>query len=470
MNTEHRDMEHGEQENRERREKEKRMDRTRRIVWNIVVPAVLVVALAAVSFWGMEQKTRAAGFENTTRNMYNRCYIELAANITDMGVILEKVAVVGSPRQYVLLLDDLWRLSGSSEGLLSQLPTSHVDAQTLNRFLVQTGDFARSLTKRVLSGAPISEEDMVQLESLQASAVQLSGLMDERIQNNQLPMVSLSGEDYYAQTSEGEGWIEDKEGSQEFPTLIYDGPFSESTLKAEPKGLPQEKVSAEKARQLAEQYLGMGVESRGDSNGVIPSYDFAAVDQNQREIDISITQAGGKVLTFMSYVTGSAQGKGDEAESEKLRQAAQKRLKELGFENMEANYAQYYDGCAVLNFASVQDDVILYSDLVKVWVDRDTLQIIGLDARNYWMSHVERDISTEGLAGEDEARGMLSSNLEVKSVRLALIPLTANTEKLCYEFKGVFKETSYIVYINAQDLTEEQVFKIIDSESGQLVL
>ena len=65
---------------------------------------------------------------------------------------------------------------------------------------------------------------------------------------------------------------------------------------------------------------------------------------------------------------------------------------------------------------------------------------------------------------------MVSSNLEVKSVRLALIPLTVNTEKLCYEFKGVYRETSYIVYINAQDLTEEQVFKIIDSDSGQLVL
>lgn len=176
------------------------------------------------------------------------------------------------------------------------------------------------------------------------------------------------------------------------------------------------------------------------------------------------------MLTFMSYVTGNAQGKGDEAESEKLRQAAEKRLKELGFENMEANYAQYYDGCAVINFAAIQNDVILYSDLVKVWVDRDTLQVIGMDARNYWMSHVERDIPTEGLVSEDEAKGMLSSNLEVKSVRLALIPLTVNTEKLCYEFKGVYRETSYIVYINAQDLTEEQVFKIIDSDSGQLVL
>lgn len=470
-NMEHMDhTEQTEHEQRERRARAEKMDRIKKVLWNIVVPVVLVIALAVVSFWGMEQKTRAAGFENTTRNMYYRCYVELADNITDMSVILEKVAVVNSPRQYVLLLDDLWRLSGSSEGLLSQLPTSHVDTQALNRFLVQAGDFARSLTKRVLSGGPISEEDMKQLEALYGSSVQLSAMLGERIQNNQLPMVSLSGEEYYTQAAEGEGWTEDQEGSQELPTLIYDGPFSESTSKAEPKGLTEGKISAEDAKKLAEQYLGLPVESRGDSNGVIPSYDFTAVDQNQREIDISITQAGGKLLTFMSYVTGNAQGKGDEAESEKLRQAAEKRLKELGFENMEANYAQYYDGCAVINFAAIQNDVILYSDLVKVWVDRDTLQVIGMDARNYWMSHVERNIPTEGLVSEDEAKGMLSSNLEVKSVRLALIPLTVNTEKLCYEFKGVYRETSYIVYINAQDLTEEQVFKIIDSDSGQLVL
>jgi len=48
--------------------------------------------------------------------------------------------------------------------------------------------------------------------------------------------------------------------------------------------------------------------------------------------------------------------------------------------------------------------------------------------------------------------------------------VTPETEKLCYEFKGEYEGLSYIVYINAETLYEEQIFKIIDSENGQLVI
>ena len=136
---------------------------------------------------------------------------------------------------------------------------------------------------------------------------------------------------------------------------------------------------------------------------------------------------------------------------------------------MRSTYAQYYNGITVINFAAVQDDVILYSDLVKVWVDRQTKQIVGMDARNYWFSHTRRDLP-EPQVTEQEAREMISSNLTVKSVELALIPITPETEKLCYEFKGTFSEDSYIVYINVLTGDEEQIYRIIDSDQGQLVI
>ena len=172
---------------------------------------------------------------------------------------------------------------------------------------------------------------------------------------------------------------------------------------------------------------------------------------------------------MMGSTSGSAGGMADNEESQRLKQAALDYLNVHGYDSMQATYAQYYDGAAVINFAATQQDVILYSDLVKVWVDRQTAQVIGLDARNYLYSHVERELEEPKISME-EAESMLNVNLKVADRKLALIPLNPVKESLCYEFKGTFGEEEYIVYINVSSGEEEQIFKIINSEEGQLVI
>jgi germination protein YpeB len=136
---------------------------------------------------------------------------------------------------------------------------------------------------------------------------------------------------------------------------------------------------------------------------------------------------------------------------------------------MEANYAQYYGGTALINFAYVQNDAIVYNDLIKVWIDRETLGIVGADARNYLFSHVERDIPTPTLSKE-EAEAKVSVNLDIMDRQLALIPVTPTKERLCYEFKGKCDGDEYIVYIDAETGEEQQIFVIINTENGQLTL
>ena len=106
----------------------------------------------------------------------------------------------------------------------------------------------------------------------------------------------------------------------------------------------------------------------------------------------------------------------DEATRERMKQAALEWLGKAGFDDMHATYAQYYSGAGVINFAATKDDIILYNDLVKVWVDIETNQVIGADARNYLFSHTDE----------------------------------------------------YIVYIDAQTGAEQQIFVIINTENGQL--
>ena len=123
----------------------------------------------------------------------------------------------------------------------------------------------------------------------------------------------------------------------------------------------------------------------------------------------------------------------------------------------------------MINYACVQDGVLLYSDLIKVWVNVQSGEVTGIEATNYYMSHVPRELPAPTVT-QEQAAYALSTAVQVESVRMALIPLTLQDERLCYEFKCTFDGDYYIVYVNALTGMEEQVFLVLDSESGQLVV
>src|SRR5699024_11355544 len=104
--------------------------------------------------------------------------------------------------------------------------------------------------------------------------------------------------------------------------------------------------------------------------------------------------------------------------------------------------------------------------LIKVKVALDTGEIIGFDASAYYMNHKERDIEPAKLTKE-EAREYVKVDFDIDSVRLAIIP-KGKDEKLCYEFKGKYNGSDFIIYINALDGKEENILQIIKDKNGTL--
>jgi len=84
---------------------------------------------------------------------------------------------------------------------------------------------------------------------------------------------------------------------------------------------------------------------------------------------------------------------------------------------MVATYQQHYDGIAVFNFASSQQGVLMYPDLVKVQVSLEDGSIIGLDAKSFIIAHKKRDIRQPEIS-ELEAQKMLNPGFSVKAKRL----------------------------------------------------
>ena len=430
----------------------------RRLIW-----AALAVGLVAALVKLGENREALAARQAAERTRIENLYHRIDDDLNDVDVSLSKLSAASSPRQSVLLLGDVWRATGSAGAAMGLLPLSHADSCDMSQFVTRCGDYAHALMGRVLQGRALTEEDRKQLGDMRAACAQIRQVAGEAIQSG----------DYVAADNVDAGCYEQSQSEaaiSEYPTLIYDGPFSESAENRPPQGEIGERITAQQAAERARRLFSDGtVADTVYVPGALPVYELSVQSPSRGQVSLSLTEQGGELLSFMGAPTGDKNDPPSDEESEKLKAAALSFLQELGVEDPAAAYAQYYQGAAVLNFAPRQDGVILYSDLVKVYMDRETGEVMGLDARNYRLNHRQRALPRPKLT-EEEAGTYVSGELQVEHTDLALIPLTQQTEVLCYEFKATKDGTFYIVYVNALTGEEEQIFQVINSAEGDLVV
>ena len=146
---------------------------------------------------------------------------------------------------------------------------------------------------------------------------------------------------------------------------------------------------------------------------------------------------------------------------------AKEYLEQHGFKNMKETYYLKESGIVTINYAYVQDDVIMYPDLIKVKVALDDGEILGIETSGYLNSHTKRDIKEPKVTVE-EAKKSLNKDLTIESEELTIIPTEWKTEVLCWEFEGNVEGLDFIVYVNAETGEEEDILIITNTPNGTL--
>ncbi|MGI6161389.1 MAG: germination protein YpeB [Christensenellales bacterium] len=432
--------------------------------WFITAVA-LVVLLTASTAYAASQSHRADMLTTARNQQYQRSFEQLAGDIEKLKNDLAKLRAVSGTEQASVLIMSIWRSSGDAAGAAGNLPASLEVSGRLTRFLNQLGDFCRSLGRRVAYGEMPSSEDMEQLDALSAEVENLYTQINEMKSSD--IFTNLEEVEYLSDEVGNYAGI-DKSAGEEFPTIIYDGPFSDSTEKLEPQGLCGEELTKEQALEKAKEYTGIeNFEADSDEKGKIYAYGYKGWDENGHEVRVLITKQGGSMLSMTENVPIMENVIADEALKDKSYETAGAYLEKIGYTGMKANYWQHYDGVAVINFTYTQDDIVIYPDIIKVWVELRTQKIVGIDARNYLMAHKERQLESPEISLED-AQQRVSQRLDVRSSQLALIPLEDNSELLCYEFQCRLGEDDFLVYIDANTGAEQNILRIIHAENGEL--
>ena len=390
---------------------------------------------------------------------------DVVSAMADIEVNLQKLLIASGVRQNVTLLGETALLAQHVETGLSRLPLSMEAASGAMKFAGQMGDYAMTLAKQVSGGSMLTAGDEQQIESILAAC---QGL------NAHLSRVGESlydREDKHAGFYEGmdDTWPEtavDGDSGMDYPSLIYDGPFSDGRKDSAAKGLTGARVTREQARQAAARYAGVTgeyVRDAADSGGVFEAFGFIA-ETDDGNLSVQVTGQGGHLLWMMPE---DAQFDAEFSREECLERARQW-LAQMGYGEMAQCFVQEYDGMVVANYAAVQDDVLLYPDQVKLQVSRATGRVVGAECSQYLMNHTRRT-KLEPEIGIEEAKYTLSGRLDVQDARLCVIPTDAG-EKLCWEFSGSFSGAEYAAYVDAGNGEALEILRVLQTQDGEAAL
>jgi len=405
-----------------------------------LVMILLIVALVALAIYALNKNQE---HQMVSENSYNMSFYELVNCVDEIETYLAKAEITSTPEHAAKTLTAIWNKSNLAVVYLAQMPIKTEGLSSAEKFLNQVSDYSYSLSVKAMGGEKLSDEDLKNIEELHTYTIDLKNILNQlefEINDGTLAWGELAKEGSKAFAQQVSGDLSSSFGNiegafSEYTGLIYDGAFSEHMVSAEKKGLTGEEIDEVKAKEKVKEFLTVNdeaIELKGLSeNGDIVSYDFEVTIDDENKKSIVISKKGGHVVNMNYYKEVSE----EKISEEEAVQIGKNFLSEKGYKDMKETYYMKQSGNIVVNYAYSQDDVTIYSDLIKVKIALDNGEILGFESAGYLNCHEKRNIP-KNIITEAKAKEDLNPRLEIKSGNLAIIPTEYNTEKLCWEFKG----------------------------------
>ena len=399
---------------------------------------------------------------------YRRNFYDIVEQVDNIDLNLSKIIATKDSGAMQVYLSNTAINSELAESDLGSLPLQDESKFYTTKLVNQIGDFSKYLNKKLANGGSLSKEDYKNLIGLYDA--------NKTLKESLARMVNEMGNDFSFSSLEENnrknvvlaGFNELQNLSVDFPELIYDGPFSDGQDRVAVKGLKGNQITSEEAKDIFNKIFASKnfekVETMGESNARINCYNVEGCN-GEETIYAEISKQGGKLVMF--ELPGSCEEVN--FSSEYAKEKAEKFLVSLGIEGMKPVWENLANNVYTINFAYSEGNVIMYADLIKVRVCAETCEVIGLEATEYYTNHTERKVATP-LLSKGEAKSKLNVDLEVKTCRLAVVPVGNSSEVLCYEFMGELDGSTFYIYIDALNGKQVEMFKVLEGTEGTLLM
>ena len=434
----------------------------------------ITTALLALSTTGLAiglgiSEKNSSNYQYKLENVYQSNFYSLLDSVNNLDNKLSKLNNSSSSSYQRKLLLEASSNASEAEISIASLPLSQNDIQDTVKMVNQISGYTTTLADKLAQGQSLTNDDMQTLEnvsqSVSALKIQLNEFARKLDKGYQILGASMDIDADGNRFSTSFSSL--KNNDVEYPTMIYDGPFSDSVVNSNIKGVTKEKVSKEKAQEHLESHFksASSIEYVGSTEGRFQTYNYRVTNSSEEKLYVQSLQQGGDILTI-SGAGELGEASIDDAEAKNI---ALEFAKLNGIENGQVVWSDTIENDIYFNIAPTQNSIILYPDLVKVKVNLVSGTVVGYDATAYFTNHTDRSLSKGSLTLE-EGESKVPERFTASLTRFALVPLDYNREVVCVEVQAEDNENIFYFYYNVTNGNLENVLKVIETDNGNLLL
>ncbi len=430
----------------------------------------VLAVVGVLTVWGSLQALQRNRYEQQVITAQRRAIAQLCEYFDAMQTDLQKSGYANTVPMFAQISSALEKNASGAKTALGTLDSGQTVLSNIYLYLSQAGAYTASLARKLSTGEKITQEDRTQLQKLSEYAKILHDkflYMNDLMESGAFSFDEVDGELGSTEMTQAVNYLSAAAGAEEsfadYPTLLYDGPFSDGVLQKESALLADAKeITHTQAKQLAADVLGADnanqVIEDGENAGKIATYNFYYEGK-----EVQITKKGGYVkLMLCDSFAGESIYSGEDAVA-----IAQKFLQQCGYEDMVSSYFATNDGICTVNFACKQGDYICYPDLIKVSVSLSDGKVLSMDASSYIMNHTRRQIPSFTVR-LSQAAEKLNEALFIRQVRQCVVPVDGGGEAFAYEFLVTDGKQDALVYIDSQTGAEDEIFLLLYADGGTL--
>ena len=304
---------------------------TKKKTFSIIAIVLLVLTLGGVAVYGFLQ---AAQYKRDMQYGYRRALNDLSDHVGNIQTALDKAVYANTATEQTGLAAKLMREASMAKSSLAVLPVGDNSLENVSRFITQVGDFSMTLARRVSAGGKITDDEYKSMQNLENYSQKL---------DTDMGAVNM---DFSGTPEFRDSMKETAKDFSDFPSLIYDGPFSNSVMNRKPQMTEGKAAILQgNAENTAAEFLNTDQKNlthTQDAAGNMPTYNFSA---NGGAISIAVTKAGGLVSEMSNARSvGTAKLSCDDAKKK-----AAAFLENHGYRNMTERYHMTTDGICLVN-------------------------------------------------------------------------------------------------------------------------
>lgn len=449
--------------------------------------------------WGVYQYQVLKEYKIATENQYKRAFNDLVTSLNEVETSIAKAKIANSPALKALYMGETWKGCDSAVSNLGQLPADEVGISYVDTIINQVGDFSKTMTRKVASAEVMTPKELATLEDMHDRIIDVNravqqisqqiyseklawidkpeGLL-ERMgfgQDNEVVQTTAEGdesggednakqeEEQKPSTSVRSGLNQLNDTLQKHPPFDFQGEMDNHYVE-KPLGLPKGEIDEKKATSVAKDFLqkagygGAAPESTGLTSSPMGGFMF-----KHNDTYLEVSKQGGVVTMYRDQREINERKLGLEETVEKAKAI----LEKLGWSSMVITTTQDLGSTFQIDTVLVQSGAKIYSDKLRLIIATDNGQLVGFDSTPYYAFHHDRKLNKVLSLGEAKAK--LDSSFQVKEHSMVVIPKIGNQEAYCYEFIGTGYGEEYLVYINAENGTEEMISRVIQTPRGKLL-